>query len=247
MADRDRDDTPLIELRGISRVYGHGAAEVRALDRIDVVIRKGEFVAIMGPSGSGKSTAMNVIGCLDAPTSGQYRFMGLEVAELDGDQRALLRRHYLGFVFQGYNLLPRATALQNVELPLIYKGIGRAERRRLAEEALDKMGLAERAHHDPSELSGGQQQRVAIARALAGGPEILLADEPTGNLDTKRSMEIMEVLKRLNEEDGLTIIMVTHEHDMAAFARRLIWMVDGKIDRDGPMPKNFGAPQGEVA
>ena len=247
MADRDHDDTPLIELRDISRVYGHGAAEVRALDGIDVVIRKGEFVAIMGPSGSGKSTAMNVIGCLDAPTSGQYRFMGLEVAELDGDQRALLRRHYLGFVFQGYNLLPRATALQNVELPLIYKGIGRAERRRLAEEALDKMGLAERAHHDPSELSGGQQQRVAIARALAGGPEILLADEPTGNLDTKRSMEIMEVLKRLNEEDGLTIIMVTHEHDMAAFARRLIWMVDGKIDRDGPMPKNFGAPQGEVA
>jgi len=224
----------VIALRGITRVYGRGEAEVRALDGIDLTIRAGEFVAIMGPSGSGKSTAMNVIGCLDSPTSGEYLFNGVDVARLTRDQRALLRRHYLGFVFQGYNLLPRTPALENVELPLIYKGIGAAERRARALEALDQVGLAQRAHHDPAQLSGGQQQRVAIARALAGGPEVVLADEPTGNLDTHRSAEIMELLVRLRAERGLTIVMVTHEEDMAAYADRLIWMVDGRIAEDGP-------------
>ena len=237
MADRATEGNALIRLRGISRVYGKGEAEVRALDGIDLDIARGEFVAIMGPSGSGKSTAMNVIGCLDAPTAGTYHFNGVEVAHLSQDQRALLRRHYLGFVFQGYNLLARTSALHNVELPLIYKGLGRAERHAAATAALAKVGLAHRAHHDPSELSGGQQQRVAIARALAGNPEVVLADEPTGNLDTKLSAEIMEVLKELNEVEGLTIVMVTHEADMAAYAKRLIWMVDGRIARDGPTTK----------
>ncbi|TDK43246.1 ABC transporter ATP-binding protein [Antarcticimicrobium luteum] len=224
----------MIELRGITRVYGRGEAEVRALDGIDLTIRAGEFVAIMGPSGSGKSTAMNVIGCLDSPTAGEYLFNGVDVAGLDKDQRALLRRHYLGFVFQGYNLLPRTPALENVELPLIYKGLGATERRARALVALEQVGLAHRADHDPSELSGGQQQRVAIARALAGSPEVLLADEPTGNLDTHRSAEIMELLVRLRAETGLTIVMVTHEEDMAAYADRLIWMVDGRIAEDRP-------------
>jgi putative ABC transport system ATP-binding protein len=233
--DKQADQTDaLIQLRNISRVYGMGEAKVTALDGIDLDIRKGEFVAIMGPSGSGKSTAMNVIGCLDVPTGGTYHFNGVEVAHLTQDQRALLRRHYLGFVFQGYNLLPRTSALQNVELPLIYKGLGRTERQAAATEALAKVGLADRAHHDPSELSGGQQQRVAIARALAGNPEVILADEPTGNLDTKLSAEIMQVLQKLNQDEGLTIVMVTHEADMAAFAQRLIWMVDGRIETDSP-------------
>jgi len=233
--DKQADQTgALIQLRNISRVYGMGEARVTALDGIDLDIRKGEFVAIMGPSGSGKSTAMNVIGCLDVPTGGTYHFNGVEVAHLTQDQRALLRRHYLGFVFQGYNLLPRTSALQNVELPLIYKGLGRTERQAAATEALAKVGLADRAHHDPSELSGGQQQRVAIARALAGNPEVILADEPTGNLDTKLSAEIMQVLQKLNQDEGLTIVMVTHEADMAAFAQRLIWMVDGRIETDSP-------------
>lgn len=228
---------PLIELRDIMRIYGTGEAEVRALDGVDLQIEAGDFVAIMGPSGSGKSTALNVLGCLDRPTSGNYRFHGTEVANLNRDQRALLRRHYLGFVFQGYNLLPRMTALQNVELPLIYKGISRGERVERALAALKKVGLADRANHDPSELSGGQQQRVAIARALAGDPQVVLADEPTGNLDTKLSVEIMELLHNLNRNDGLTIVMVTHERDMAEYARRLIWMVDGKVESDRLMAK----------
>ncbi|MDF1804565.1 ABC transporter ATP-binding protein [Thalassovita sp.] len=230
-------DPSVIGLRNISRVYGHGEAEVRALDGIDLSISHGEFVAIMGPSGSGKSTAMNVIGCLDSPSSGEYLFNGVDVAGLSKDQRALLRRHYLGFVFQGFNLLPRTPALENVELPLIYKGIPPAERRDRAMEALEQVGLAHRANHDPSELSGGQQQRVAIARALAGSPEVLLADEPTGNLDSHRSVEIMELLVRLRAERNLTIVMVTHEDEMAAFADRLIWMVDGRIERDERMTK----------
>jgi putative ABC transport system ATP-binding protein len=224
----------LISLRQIKRVYGSGAAEVRALDGVDIDITPGEFVAIMGPSGSGKSTAMNVIGCLDRPTSGQYRFDGVEVGGLTNDQRALLRRHYLGFIFQGYNLLPRMSARDNVELPLIYKGLPKSERIARAERALDLVGLGGRAGHDPSQLSGGQQQRVAIARALAGDPRVVLADEPTGNLDTKRSAEIMELLVDLRRERNLTIVMVTHEDDMAAYADRLIWMVDGKVQRDGP-------------
>ncbi|WP_299869764.1 ABC transporter ATP-binding protein [uncultured Hoeflea sp.] len=227
-------EMPLIKLRGISRIYGQGEAMVRALDGVNMTVHAGEFIAIMGPSGSGKSTAMNVIGCLDAPTDGHYLYNGVEVAKLTSDQRALLRRHYLGFVFQGYNLLARTSALQNVELPLIYKGLPRGQRRDMAAEALKKVGLGDRLHHDPSELSGGQQQRVAIARALAGNPQVVLADEPTGNLDTKRSVEIMEVLRDLNRDDGLTIIMVTHEEDMAQFADRLVWMVDGRIERDGP-------------
>ncbi|MDQ2095106.1 ABC transporter ATP-binding protein [Rhodalgimonas zhirmunskyi] len=227
-------DPPLIEVRDITRIYGTGEAEVRALDGVSFDIRPGEFVSVMGPSGSGKSTALNVLGCLDSPTSGHYLFNGVEVGGLDGDQRALLRRHYLGFIFQGYNLLPRTTALQNVELPLIYKGMSREERETRAIAALDKVGLAQRAHHDPSQLSGGQQQRVAIARALAGDPQVILADEPTGNLDTKRSVEIMELMVELNQSDGITIVMVTHEDDMAEFGSRLIWMVDGKVESDRP-------------
>ena len=237
MSDRSDIAGAQIRLRDISRVYGMGEAEVKALDGINLDIRAGEFVAIMGPSGSGKSTAMNVIGCLDVPTAGTYHFNGVEVAHLTQDQRALLRRHYLGFIFQGYNLLPRTSALHNVELPLIYKGMARAERHAAATDALAKVGLAHRAHHDPSELSGGQQQRVAIARALAGNPQVILADEPTGNLDTRLSVEIMEVLQKLNQEEGLTIVMVTHEADMAAFAQRLIWMVDGRIESDSQTPK----------
>ena len=231
------DKQPLIRVRDITRVYGVGETEVRALDGVSFDIRSGEFVSIMGPSGSGKSTALNVLGCLDSPTSGQYLFNGVEVGGLDRNQRALLRRHYLGFIFQGYNLLPRTTALQNVELPLIYKGLSREEREARALAALNKVGLAARAHHDPSALSGGQQQRVAIARALAGDPKVILADEPTGNLDTKRSVEIMELMVELNQADGITIIMVTHEDDMAEFAERLIWMVDGKVESDRPTKK----------
>jgi len=226
------DDIPVIELKKISRIYGKGDIAVRALDGVDLRVDAGEFIAIMGPSGSGKSTAMNVIGCLDSPTSGRYRFMGYEVAGLSRDQRALLRRHYLGFIFQGYNLLPRASALHNVELPLIYMGQARAVRRKTALDALRKVGLEARAHHQPNELSGGQQQRVAIARALVGNPKVILADEPTGNLDTKSSVEIMDMLRGLNRDSGLTIVMVTHEQDMANYADRLIWMVDGRIDRD---------------
>jgi putative ABC transport system ATP-binding protein len=226
---------PLIELSRISRVYGSGEAEVRALDGVDLTIREGEFVAIMGASGSGKSTAMNIIGCLDTPTSGEYRFGGVTVSGLTRDQRAVLRRNYLGFIFQGFNLLPRTTALENVELPLIYKGLPRAEREARARAALAQVGLQGREAHDPSQLSGGQQQRVAIARALAGDPRVILADEPTGNLDSQRSVEIMELLSALNRDQGLTIIMVTHEENMAAFARRLVTFNDGRIVSDSPV------------
>lgn len=222
----------LIELQAITKVYGEGEAEVRALRGVDLKIAAGEFVAIMGPSGSGKSTAMNVIGCLDTPTSGKFLFNGVQVGQLNQDQRALLRRHYLGFVFQGYNLLARETALENVELPLIYKGVAREQREALAMDALRKVGLDARASHDPSQLSGGQQQRVAIARALVSKPQVILADEPTGNLDTKRSREIMDLLTDLNQKENLTIIMVTHEEDMAEYADRLIWFVDGRVESD---------------
>jgi putative ABC transport system ATP-binding protein len=186
----------------------------------------------MGPSGSGKSTSMNIIGCLDRPTSGKYLFQGTEVQDLDQDSRALLRRHYLGFVFQGFNLLARASALENVELPLIYKGIPKAERVARAKRALEKVGLAGRENHDPSQLSGGQQQRVAIARALAGDPMVILADEPTGNLDSHRGHEIMQLLQALNRDEGITIVMVTHEEDIAAYAQRLLVFTDGKLTRD---------------
>ncbi|MEB8388458.1 ABC transporter ATP-binding protein [Rhodobacteraceae bacterium KMM 6894] len=231
--------TPVIELRDVTKVYGHGEAEVRAMDGVNISIAPSEFVAIMGPSGSGKSTAMNMIGCLDTPTSGEYLFNGVQVGKLSQDQRALLRRNYLGFVFQGFNLLPRTSALENVELPMIYKGMPAAARRERALDALAKVGLAGREHHDPSELSGGQQQRAAIARALAGNPQVILADEPTGNLDTKLSVEIMELLKDLNERDHITIVMVTHEEDMAAYAHRVIWMVDGKVERTGTPDEVF--------
>ncbi|OWY01628.1 macrolide ABC transporter ATP-binding protein [Thioclava sp. F42-5] len=226
---------PLLELRGIERHYGHGETLVRALDGVDLRVEPGEFLAIMGPSGSGKSTAMNIIGCLDRPTAGNYLFNGVEVATLNRDQRALLRRHYLGFVFQGYNLLPRTTALENVELPLIYKGMRKAERVARAQLALARVGLEGREDHTPSQLSGGQQQRVAIARALAGEPMVMLADEPTGNLDTKRSVEIMDLMQDLNRESGLTIVMVTHEEDMAAYASRLVVFTDGRVVRDEKM------------
>ncbi len=239
MADSKDASAPVIELHNISKIYGHGEAEVRAMDGVSLSITKGEFVAIMGPSGSGKSTAMNMIGCLDSPTSGDYLFNGVHVGNLTKDQRAILRRNYLGFVFQGFNLLARTSALENVELPLIYKGVPAAERRAQALDALAKVGLKGREHHDPSELSGGQQQRAAIARALVGNPQVILADEPTGNLDTKLSLEIMELLKLLNERDHITIVMVTHEEDMATYAQRVIWMVDGQIERDGPPSEVF--------
>ena len=224
-------EAPLIEFRTVSRRYGRGEAEVRALDDVSFAINRGEFVAIMGPSGSGKSTAMNIIGCLDRPTAGDYLFGGVEVGRQSQEARALLRRHYLGFVFQGFNLLDRTSALENVELPMIYRGLPRAERLARARAALGRVGLQGREHHQPSQLSGGQQQRVAIARALAGEPAVILADEPTGNLDSQRSREIMELLRALNRE-GITIVMVTHEEDMAAYAGRLIVFVDGRIARD---------------
>jgi putative ABC transport system ATP-binding protein len=225
-------DQPLIELKGVTKVYGEGAGEVRALDGVDLKIHEGEFVAIMGPSGSGKSTAMNVIGCLDEPTEGKYFFKGVDVGQLSRSQRALLRRSFLGFVFQGFNLLARTSAIENVELPLIYRGMSFGKRRELAMTALMRVGLHDRAHHAPGELSGGQQQRVAIARAIVTEPFVLLADEPTGNVDTKTSKEIMELLTSLNLNLGITTIMVTHETDMAAYARRLVRFVDGKIESD---------------
>lgn len=223
---------PLIELRGVTKIYGSGEAAVAALAGIDLTIRDGEFVAVMGPSGSGKSTAMNILGCLDTPTSGQYYFRGTDVGSLSRDQRALLRRYYIGFVFQGFNLLKRTTAIENLELPLIYRGVPQAERQARARDALAKVGLADRAGHSASELSGGQQQRVAIARALVTDPSVMFADEPTGNLDSARSHEIMELLASLNAERGLTIVLVTHEDDIAAYAKRRIRFRDGRIESD---------------
>ncbi len=224
--------TALVELKSVTKIYGRGEAEVKALAGIDLRIVRGEFVAVMGPSGSGKSTCMNLLGCLDTPTSGSYLFRGIEVGALSRDQRALLRRHYLGFVFQGYNLLARTTALENLELPLIYRGIPPAERHQQARAALRAVGLTDRERHTPNELSGGQQQRIAIARAIVTDPNLILADEPTGNLDSARSVEIMELLVRLNRERGITIVMVTHEPDMAAFARRIVHFRDGLIASD---------------
>jgi ABC-type lipoprotein export system ATPase subunit len=240
MARRQKAKAPppaLIELRDVTKVYGRGEGQVRALDGISLRIDEGEFAAIMGPSGSGKSTAMNIIGCLDQPTSGNYLFKGVEVARLTRDQRALLRRNFLGFVFQGFNLLTRTTAVENVELPLIYRGVKFRERRALAMDALDRVGLKDRALHTPGELSGGQQQRVAIARAIVTKPYVLLADEPTGNVDTKTSLEIMDLLVGLNREQGITILMVTHEPDMAAYGGRLVHFVDGRIESDTPNKK----------
>jgi putative ABC transport system ATP-binding protein len=226
------DQPPVIELAGVARDYGVGDGQVRALRGIDLRIERGEFIAVMGPSGSGKSTCMNILGCLDTPTSGTYRFLGVPVASLDADQRAMLRRNYLGFVFQGFNLLGRTTALENVELPLVYRHVPTAERHERARKALHDVGLAGRELHVPSQLSGGQQQRVAIARAIVSEPQVLFADEPTGNLDTATSHEIMTLLTALNEERGITIAMVTHEPDLAGWTRRIVRFRDGLIESD---------------
>ena len=227
-------EAPLVRLRGVTRRYGQGEAEVQALRGIDLDVDAGEFVAVMGPSGSGKSTAMNILGCLDVPTEGQYEFQGVAVERLSREQRALLRRHFLGFVFQGFNLLPRTTALENVELPLVYRGEPAARRHAAARAALAQVGLAGREDHTPAELSGGQQHRVAIAPAIVPRPAVLLADEPTGNLDSQTSAEIMALITRLNVEQGITVLMVTHEPDVAAHARRIVRFVDGRIDSDRP-------------
>src|ERR1041384_7124430 len=223
---------PLIELTQVYKRYGEGEAWVRALDGIDLRIGRGEFVAIMGSSGSGKSTCMNILGCLDRPTAGQYHLADVAVTDLPGDGLTLLRRHYIGFVFQGFNLLARTSALENVELPLVYRRVPRAEREERALRALALVGLEDRIDHAPSQLSGGQQQRVAIARALVTEPEILMADEPTGNLDSARTEEVMRLLQELNRERGITIVMVTHEPDVAAFAQRNIVFRDGHIMSD---------------
>ena len=222
----------MLALRNIQKIYGDGAARVVALGGVDVDVNEGEFVAIMGASGSGKSTCMNILGCLDRPTSGSFKFHGVEIATLDNDARALFRRNYLGFVFQGFNLLARTTSIENVELPLIYRGMARAERHEAAARALAAVGLEGRENHTPGELSGGQQQRVAIARAIVSNPKVLLADEPTGNLDSARSHDIMRLLQKLNREQGLTILMVTHEPDMAAYCTRQIIFSDGHILED---------------
>ena len=221
---------PLISLRGVTKRYGEGTAAFQALKGVDLDIMAGDFVAVMGPSGSGKSTTMNILGCLDVPTSGAFLFKGVHVEGLNRDQRSLLRRRYLGFVFQGFNLLARTTALENVELPLIYRGEGRRKRHDMAMAALDKVGLVDWSHRTPAELSGGQQQRVAIARAIVTHPDVLLADEPTGNLDSERSIEIMELLTDLNRNNGITVLMVTHEPEMADFARTIVRFKDGLVD-----------------
>jgi putative ABC transport system ATP-binding protein len=226
------DKHSCIELRGVTKVYGTGQAAMAALRGIDLNIEEGDFVAVMGPSGSGKSTCLNILGCLDTPTAGTYRFKGVDVSGLDRNQRARLRRHYLGFVFQGYNLLSRTSATENVELPLIYRGVPARQRHAEARRALDAVGLHGWEKHAPNELSGGQQQRVAIARAIVTGPAVLMADEPTGNLDTARSHEIMELLVDLNRRQGITIVMVTHEQDMAAYAKRIVHFLDGLVESD---------------
>jgi putative ABC transport system ATP-binding protein len=230
---------PLLTFENVWKTYGQGEAKVHALAGVDLSIRRGEFVAIMGPSGSGKSTTMNIIGCLDTPTSGRYGFEGIDAGRLDRGRRATLRNLYIGFVFQGYNLLARTTAVENVELPLIYRGVGASERRERALEALEQVGLSGRESHTPAELSGGQQQRVAIARAIVTRPTLLVADEPTGNLDTARSHEIMELITGLNDSNGLTVVMVTHEADVAAYARRTIGFLDGRVEYDTAQGKRM--------
>ncbi|MFA6960297.1 MAG: ABC transporter ATP-binding protein [Opitutaceae bacterium] len=223
---------PLIELRGITKTYGHGDAAFQALAGIDLVINEGEFVAIMGPSGSGKSTLMNLLGCLDTPTSGNYLYQGIAVENLDNDRRSLLRRYALGFIFQGFNLLARTSALENVELPLLYRGLSRADRHAKAVAALTSVGLPTKLRNTPAELSGGQQQRVAIARAIVTEPGTLFADEPTGNLDSATTREVMELLTRLNVDHGITVILVTHEEEVATYAKRVIHVRDGLIFSD---------------
>ncbi len=225
------DSLPLVDLAGITKVYGRGLSELQALRDVTLRIDEGEFVAITGPSGSGKSTMMNIVGCLDTPTSGSYLFRGVHVEALSRNERALLRRHYLGFVFQGYNLIPRTSALENVELPLLYRNEPAAARRAAALRALGSVGLGGWETHTPAELSGGQQQRVAIARAIVTNPSVLLADEPTGNLDTQRGHEIMDLIGALHD-GGITVVMITHEADIAAYAQRIIRFVDGRVETD---------------
>ncbi len=222
---------PIIRLRGVTKTYGDGATAFQALKGVDLDIAAGDFVAVMGPSGSGKSTTMNILGCLDVPSGGEFTFKNVPIQTLDRDQRALLRRRYLGFVFQGFNLLSRTSALENVELPLLYRGEDKKVRHEMGMAALDKVGLADWWDHTPAELSGGQQQRVAIARAIVTNPDVLLADEPTGNLDSERSVEIMKLLTRLNRDSGITVLMVTHEPDMAAFANTIVHFKDGLVER----------------
>jgi putative ABC transport system ATP-binding protein len=238
---------PLISLRGVTKRYGSGEAELIALKGINLDIGPGEFVAIKGPSGSGKSTAMNILGCLDTPSGGQYLFKGAHVEALSRDQRARLRRRYLGFVFQGFNLLARTSAQENVELPLLYRGDNASVRRTAATKALQSVGLGGWENHTPAELSGGQQQRVAIARAIVTEPAVVLADEPTGNLDTQRSHEIMGLLVALNRDHGITVLMVTHEPDMAAYAHRMVTFVDGHIARDAINPNPITAAPADMA
>jgi putative ABC transport system ATP-binding protein len=230
--DTNNNGQSVIDLKGITKVYGQGQAAMEALRGIDLHIKEGEFIAVMGPSGSGKSTCMNILGCLDVATKGSYNFRGVEVNKLSRKQRALLRRNYLGFVFQGYNLLNRTSAKENVELPLIYRGTSADERNHRSLMALKTVGLLGWESHTPGELSGGQQQRVAIARAIITEPSVLLADEPTGNLDSACSVEIMELLCELNRNRGITIVMVTHEHDMAAYAKRIVHFRDGLVESD---------------
>jgi len=222
----------LIELRNLTKTYGKGDAEFKALRGVDLAIGMGEFVAVMGPSGSGKSTLMNLLGCLDTPTSGNYTFQGIRVDGLSKDQRSLLRRHALGFIFQGFNLLARTSALENVELPLLYRGYSRKERHELARAALASVGLPDKERNTPAELSGGQQQRVAIARAIVTNPGTLFADEPTGNLDSTTTIEIMELLCKLNSDRGISVIMVTHEDEVASYAKRVVRVKDGLIESD---------------
>jgi len=222
----------LIELAGIRKVYDLGEVQVEALRGVSLSIERGEFVSIMGPSGSGKSTLMNIIGCLDVPTEGTYRLDGADVSRLERDELAVIRNRQIGFVFQGFNLLRRTSALENVELPLLYKGVSRHDRRALAASALERVGLKGREHHQPHQLSGGQQQRVAIARALVNQSPLILADEPTGNLDTRTSVEIMEFLTELNRDSGITVVLVTHEPDIALYSRRVVTVRDGLVVSD---------------
>lgn len=226
-------DNALLQMHDIYKIYGEASTEVKALNGVSLNINAGEFVAVMGPSGSGKSTCMNILGCLDVPSYGEYLFRGVDVSQLSLDELALLRRHFMGFVFQSFNLLPRVSALNNVELPLIYAGIKRSQRQKMALQALEIVGLAKRASATPNQLSGGQQQRVAIARALVTQPSLLLADEPTGNLDSSMAHEIMHELKKIRDESGITIIMVTHEAEIARYAERVLYFVDGKLLKDG--------------
>ena len=231
-----------IEIRGVTKTYRLGDVDVEALKGVDLDIASGEFLSVMGPSGSGKSTLMNILGCLDRPTTGIYRLNGQAIGDLSRDARAVIRRDRIGFVFQGFNLLPRLSALENVELPMIYNSTPGSLRREKARAALASVGLEERAHHLPSQLSGGQQQRVAIARAIVNTPSLLLADEPTGNLDSATSDEIMGIFQRLNDERGITLVLVTHENDIALFSRRVIRFRDGLLVEDAPVAARRTAP-----